>query len=146
MRHVTIAIATVLVASAASAQAPREAHERHRIQMHLAHVASVLRARRLDHLSSAQREARNAALEMLDVYTAAGEFPKNTEQPDRYGPVFIDEQGTACAVGYLLIATGQGISRKQSAHARTTPTSPTSRLPVSSNGPSSTASHSTSWR
>jgi hypothetical protein len=48
---------------------------------------------------------RRALLDTLDAYAGRGLFPVNNVVPGR-SPVFIDELGTACAVGYLMIASG----------------------------------------
>lgn len=82
--------------------------ERTRIQRHLAHVEATLRAETSRELPPAQRAARGRALDALHAYWIAGEFPKNRDYTDRRVPYFIDDEGTACAVGQLMIASGDG--------------------------------------
>ena len=74
--------------------------ERASIQAHLAHCELRLRL--------ATRPDQTARLELLDVlheYWRAGKFPRNTAA-SRRRPVFIDDSGTHCAVGYLMAGTG----------------------------------------
>ena len=80
--------------------------ERLRIQRHLREVELTLRATHPPGLTDAQREARARALDALQAYWVAGEFPKNRDDLDRRVPIFIDADGTACAVGHLMIASG----------------------------------------
>lgn len=78
-----------------------ETSERLRLQTHLAYVEGLLRAKDVSHLSAAQRERRAKLLDQLHAYWQEGVFPKNTYQAGRT-PVFIDEQGRLCAVGFLI--------------------------------------------
>jgi len=73
-----------------------------RIRTHLAFVEQLLRERPVDHLSEEQREARTRNLDRLRDYWTAGVFPRNTVMSHRRTPVFIDEAGRICAVGYLF--------------------------------------------
>jgi len=82
--------------------------ERTRIQRHLAHVERTLRSETSKELAPAQRAARGRALDALHAYWTAGEFPRNRDYTDRRVPYFIDDEGTACAVGQLMIASGSG--------------------------------------
>ena len=76
--------------------------ERVSIQAHLACCELRLRlATRPD------QTARLALLEVLHEYWRAGKFPRNTAAGGRQ-PVFIDDSGTHCAVGYLMARTGAG--------------------------------------
>ncbi|HYE96665.1 MAG TPA: hypothetical protein VD962_10685 [Rubricoccaceae bacterium] len=72
-----------------------------RIRTHLAHVEWLLRARDVSGLSPEVRAERTRLLDALAAYREAGAFPRNTTQPGRT-PVFIDEAGQICAVGYLI--------------------------------------------
>ncbi|MFW2389311.1 MAG: hypothetical protein ACN4G0_13305 [Polyangiales bacterium] len=81
------------------------ATDRLRIQGHLASVESYLRAQGTRHLTPAQREARGRAIVDLREYREAGVFPRNTFAGHPI-PVFIDSADRACAVGYLMIASG----------------------------------------
>jgi hypothetical protein len=84
------------------------AHERNRIQAHLAEVEYSLRARDVSHLPAPTQEARARHLDRLREYRLRGEFPLNVEQPGRPVPVFRDHRGLLCAVGYLLARDGEG--------------------------------------
>lgn len=79
--------------------------DRELIQAHLSGVLSILRAAPVDQLSDVQRVSRAHMIELLDGYRIAGKFPLNYYRGERI-PVFIDEHGTHCAVGYLLMMTG----------------------------------------
>jgi len=83
---------------------PREA-DRARIRRHLAEVEAELRTARVDGLSAALRRARAQHLDRLHAYADRGEFPRNQTHARRV-PVFVDDDGTACAVGHLMIASG----------------------------------------
>lgn len=77
-----------------------------RIQTHLRRVEEILRARTKEmNLSSSQRKNRLAMLDALMAYYTEAQFPKNTNHSFRI-PYFIDEEGTPCAVGHLLIESG----------------------------------------
>jgi hypothetical protein len=75
------------------------------IQAHLERVVDELRARDVSHLSPELRVRRGEHLARLAVYAEAGIFPVNTHSPVP-SPVFIDDAGRACAVGYLMIESG----------------------------------------
>ena len=85
---------------------PREA-DRVRITAHLRTVEAELRSEDVSHLSAAQRAERGAMLDRLHVYREAAQFPRNSYVKGRT-PVFIDGEGTACAMGDLLIHSGAG--------------------------------------
>lgn len=78
-----------------------------RLKTHLAYVEGLLRARDVSDLTPEQQERRRALLDRLRAYWETGVFPRNTERPGRT-PVFIDEEGRLCAVGYL-IAESEGL-------------------------------------
>lgn len=78
-----------------------------RIQLHLANVESALRARDVGDLSLGQRARRATALDWLREYRLRGVFPHNHTHPGQRVPVFVDEHGTHCAVGYLLKRSGE---------------------------------------
>jgi len=76
-----------------------------RIAEHLHRVRTTLASRTPEGLSAEQMAARTALLEDLDRYADRGRFPQNLVLPYR-NPVFIDPQHTACAVGQLMIESG----------------------------------------
>ena len=80
--------------------------ERALIQRHLAYVEATLRVETPATLPPDRRAARERALTALHDYWTAGVFPRNRDYPDRRVPYFIDADGTACAVGQLMIASG----------------------------------------
>jgi len=80
--------------------------ERALVQAHLAEVEAALRAATTDHLDSEQRANRSARLDELRAYRLAGSFPRNVEVEGR-SPVFVDDDGVHCAVGYLLHRSGE---------------------------------------
>jgi hypothetical protein len=82
-----------------------EALEREAIASHLRRVEEALRKAPTDHLDEDRRAARIALLDELRAYREAGAFPRNLAAPGRV-PVFVDDRGIHCAVGYLLHRTG----------------------------------------
>lgn len=77
-----------------------------RIQEHLRGASALLAARDVSALTGEQRRNRALNAKRLLAYTAAARFPKNHVVPGRV-PVFRDEEGTLCAVGALLWASGE---------------------------------------
>jgi hypothetical protein len=93
------------------------------IEAHLATVEADLRAVPTDHLPPAVAERRADLLDVLHSYRQAGDYPRNTVAPEGRErpvpvdgaypgaegrtPVFVDDRGAHCAVGYLLAADGQ---------------------------------------
>ncbi len=85
------------------------------IQMHLSLVEQKLREKNTDNLLATQRQNRNKCLDILHNYWEKGIFPKNIYHKKRT-PYFIDDFGTACAVGQLIISTGfEKLAKKISA-------------------------------
>jgi hypothetical protein len=78
-----------------------------RIQEHLRGASAVLERRDVSALTEGQLRLRRANAQRLLDYTQAARFPKNRVVPGRV-PVFRDEEGTLCAVGALLWASGEG--------------------------------------
>lgn len=68
-------------------------------------VIPILQANPVNHLKREQIASRLHLIEILDTYRLAGQFPINYHREERI-PVFIDEHGTHCAVGYLMQKTG----------------------------------------
>ena len=76
-----------------------------RIATHLRLVREHLLARTPEGLSAEQLDARLQLLDDLGTYADRGLFPQNHVLPYR-NPVFIDPDHTACAVGQLMIESG----------------------------------------
>jgi Secretion system C-terminal sorting domain len=87
-------------------------NDKERIQKHLQLVEQHLRQNPPNSLSSDQLKNRTTALDILNNYWRAGIFPKNTFHQTRQ-PYFIDRFGTACAVGYLALQTGESMLVEQ---------------------------------
>lgn len=81
------------------------ATEAARIAEHLHDVADRLATRAPITVDEAPYQRRRALLDTLHVYADRGLFPQNSTVPGRT-PVFIDEEGAACAVGQLMISSG----------------------------------------
>jgi|GEM_PF-6802602 len=75
-----------------------------RIQTHLRHVIEVLEAADTSHLGLETQARRAHCLDLLDGYATRGRFPRNTFVSNRQ-PVFVDLEGTQCAVGFLIAET-----------------------------------------
>lgn len=76
--------------------------ERLHIQAHLACTELRLRLKK----RTARYQQRSSALNLLHDYWIGGTFPRNTYDRAWRKPVFVDAQGTYCAVGYLMTQTG----------------------------------------
>ncbi|MGE3805300.1 MAG: hypothetical protein AB7K24_11565 [Gemmataceae bacterium] len=81
--------------------------ERGRIKTHLEGVEQALRSTDVNHLSEDVRSARFEQLDRLKDYWRAGKFPRNHDFANRHAPCFVDRDGQACAVAYLLACSGQ---------------------------------------
>jgi hypothetical protein len=77
-----------------------------RIQMHLQLVHQLLQSKSTTHLNGPQIDNRLLLLHQLQGYAAQKVFPVNSFHAHRQ-PYFMDTQGTACAVGHLLLENGQ---------------------------------------
>lgn len=77
------------------------------VQAHLAGVLGVLAQAPTSQLSADQLRSRQELTAVLAGYAHQGRFPINYYRQERI-PVFIDEHGTHCAVGYLMRHTGHG--------------------------------------
>ncbi|MEY4925884.1 MAG: hypothetical protein RI894_320 [Bacteroidota bacterium] len=75
------------------------------IQAHLQAVEQYLRTKNTAALTPQQAAARTTSLDELKRYWQQKRFPRNTYHAERT-PYFIDKYGTACAVGQLIIASG----------------------------------------
>ncbi len=105
----SLSLCLVLLCASAVAASPRvdcdDPRETLRIQTWLSGVETFLRSRDVSHLTAPQRERRALHLSHLQAYRVAGRFPHNHVTRE-LTPVFIDEHGTACAVGQLLLQGG----------------------------------------
>lgn len=107
----TLLLLLVLVPSTALAQSSplldAVEGDRIRIRRHLETVEADLRAADVSHLGPEARAARARNLDRLHDYRLAGEFPHGrAEQPGMRVPTFIDAEGRACAMGFLVIESG----------------------------------------
>jgi hypothetical protein len=69
-------------------------------------VEEFLRSRDVSGLSAELQEARERNLDEFHAYIVAGNFPVNYDHEERR-PCFIDKDGGVCAVGNLLVRSGQ---------------------------------------
>lgn len=95
-----------------------------RVQRHLEAVGLELLAGDVSHLAPAQREARSRYISALFEYSDAGVFPHNHQVTGEHVPVFIDEHGTHCAVGYLIARSGHPELARRIAEMRNLATVP----------------------
>jgi Secretion system C-terminal sorting domain len=75
------------------------------IQIHLLNVVNILSETNNPFFSASAQNSRTSLLAKLKAYAETGIFPINTFLPFT-NPVFIDDKGTHCAVGYLLQQSG----------------------------------------
>jgi hypothetical protein len=110
LRSVVAGGAVLLLVAGLAGHAARESTagdaEVRRVQAHLARVSRELAADPRPGLSPEQRVARRSALRWLDQYRDTGVFPHNHVRAGRV-PVFVDPHGTPCAVGYLMLRSGE---------------------------------------
>jgi hypothetical protein len=90
-----------------------------RIRAHLEHVEAELRRAPDAGLTAAQQRRRARLLDELRRYRAGGRFPRNTFV-DRASPVFVDRDGTRCAVAELIHASGRADLVERIAASRNT--------------------------
>ena len=79
--------------------------DKNRIIKNLTSVEDALRQRQKQNLSTQQHANRIIALDILKEYIEVARFPKNNQISTRT-PIFKDNEGTWCAVGYMLASTG----------------------------------------
>jgi MYXO-CTERM domain-containing protein len=101
-----LALALTIVGTASARPLTAVEADRARISAHLERVERELRHKPVSELSPALRAERAKNLDRLRTYRLAGEFPHNTRHPDERVPYFIDDDGRACAVGALMLASG----------------------------------------
>lgn len=80
-------------------------NDRDRIQKHLALVTYFLNQENASDLTNNQLVNRQNQLIELTKYWKAKQFPINTQHAHRQ-PYFMDDFGTACAVGHLVLESG----------------------------------------
>ena len=80
--------------------------EQARLRRHFASVQQQMNSRSTDGLGPAVAQKRRAIIQKLGQYSERGVFPRNTRHPNTQTPYFIDDEGRACAVGYLMIESG----------------------------------------
>jgi hypothetical protein len=89
---------------------PTDGEEKLRIRTHFLAVRELLASRPATRPELAEKRAK--ILAHFDDYIAKGTTPKNAHLPWRT-PVFIDDEGTICAVGYLIEQTaGRPVAEK----------------------------------
>jgi hypothetical protein len=101
-------VAAVLVLSAADSRSePRNPSEIARLRAHFDTVLAELRGASTESLDDSRRTARAELVARLEEYARAGRFPHNHVRIGERVPVFRDEHGTLCAMGYLIASTGR---------------------------------------
>jgi hypothetical protein len=97
-------------------RAPTELEEQLRIRTHFLAVKELLASRPATRPELAENRAK--LLAHFDDYIAHGTTPRNAHLPWRT-PVFIDDEGTICAVGYLIEqSAGRPVAAKIASHHR----------------------------
>lgn len=79
-------------------------NETERVRAHLSYVEQLLRTTTRE-LTATQQANRSKVLDYLSDYWQAGKFPVNRAYAGERRPCFIDDEGTICAVGYLVKQT-----------------------------------------
>lgn len=100
----TFGIAVAADRPGADATSPNEMA---RLRSHFTVVLRELREADVAPLTASQRSARAVLIGRLERYAAGGRFPHNHAVAGRYVPVFRDEHGTLCAMGFLIASTGR---------------------------------------
>jgi MYXO-CTERM domain-containing protein len=84
-----------------------ESCDRPHIQTHLSLVIDNLNSADVSGLSAEQRQNRATHIDRLESYRDRCEFPENHRFQNRISPIFVDEDGTHCAMGHLLALDGE---------------------------------------
>ncbi len=84
---------------------PLRSSEARRVQAHLLRAEGLVATRDVNGLSAARLANRRDATEVLQAYRTRGIFPLN-EASIWQTPIFVDTNGTRCALGALIDATG----------------------------------------
>ncbi len=90
--------------------------ERTRVARHIAHAERGARTNERESLTRAQRLVRALLLDELARYRRARRFPKNPGLP--HTPIFIDAEGTRCAMAALMELGGASALVDEIAHTR----------------------------
>jgi hypothetical protein len=77
-----------------------------RLDRHFRRVLGVLHREPPPRLGRAARGARTRRLEALERYRRGRAFPKNRSFPGLMLPIFVDHEGTHCAMGQLIAEAG----------------------------------------
>ncbi len=77
-----------------------------RLDKHFRRVLRALHRASPAGLGPAARRARARHVEELDRYRRAKNFPKNRALPGMMVPIFVDDEGTHCAMGHLIARSG----------------------------------------
>lgn len=77
------------------------------VQAHLSTVLPILKSADRSQLNESQKVSRKALLQKLEFYKNRKKFPINNDTQLRV-PVFIDSYKTHCAVGFLMLQSGNG--------------------------------------
>lgn len=80
--------------------------EDERLQAHFEWVLTLLRAQPVEGWPAERLARRERTLSLIETYARIGRFPRNRVRSDCMVPVFYDEEGTACAVAFLMENTG----------------------------------------
>jgi hypothetical protein len=80
-------------------------NENTRIAIHLKYVEKLLRYKSVEGLNTIERNNRFKMLDLLHNYWVASIFPINEKYTNSRRPCFIDNNGSICAVGFLIEKT-----------------------------------------
>lgn len=78
-----------------------------RVGHHIDGALMLLRSADTSQLSTDQLASRQEIIAWLEEYRAEGVYPHNHVVSGRRTPVFVDPHGTPCAVGYLMLRSGE---------------------------------------
>lgn len=99
---ILLSVGTVVAGTGTSSDVSEQA----RIRTHLTRVLGVMAESPPPGLEETQLEARAETMAWLEEYRDAGRFPHNHALEVRT-PVFVDPHGAPCAVGYLMLRSGE---------------------------------------
>ncbi len=99
-----------------------------RLKRHFSRVIRHLQKRDVSHLSPELQAARSRNIQYLQTYAAQGIFPHNPSIIQQ--PCFVDREGRACAVAYLLLANHQHEAVEEIRHQENLAYVPEMRSPL----------------